>query len=1570
MFFLPGSNAFSLKVIIPTNFNVTDGSYTDYLQDELSNSRPQVSYTIRGYFTSPVEKACFSVLRGNKEATSTSLFELRHEFYLSATGVDRQGRQAGEATCPGTGSITYERWNDISGTSITDLTGKTNNLQAPASSSQNLTRFEAPTNVADNYGVRMRGYICPPTTGTYYFWIAGDDNVSLRLNGTGNNPAGATQIAYHNGWTDPQMWNRFSEQKSVAINLTAGQQYYVEALMKEGGGGDNLAVGWAKPEEATGQPSEVIPGQYLIPFTTTTTTTAGIVAGKCYSIQDLQSLRYAQRMADNRVMMLDRDVKNDNQLWKVDVTGSQFRFISQGGSATDLLYVDALQNGQSLRVGPSVDNERYRWSMALSNNGGYRIFGGVNQITWDQANAGQNDDLQLFGDNINQADSHWDKPYRRFSFAEAACSSGTVNCNLAAVASPSSVASGATSTLTVSGGGNGASYSWRVGNNQVGTGSSVSVTPTTTTTYQVDCANCGGCIAGQATVTVTNSPPPVSQLTVSPSQVSWATNSNSQYIAVTSNVSWTLSGLPANGWLTASSTNGSGNGSFTLSAQANPMMSSRTATLTVSGGNLTQTITVTQAGATATAGATTCIESESGALTALDIQNNNGASGGRFIGNFGSPASYVVFPVTVPTAGTYTITFAYGAGEAGSFGVSVNGGASQTQTYPATGWTFQTLSFSVALPAGSSTFKVAGQNNAGFWFDKLCISSGGGGSCNLVAAASPGSINSGATSTLTVSGGGNSANYVWKAGGNQIGTGSSVSVTPTTTTTYQVDCANCGGCIAGQATVTVTNSPPPVSQLTVSPSQVSWATNSNSQYIAVTSNVSWTLSGLPANGWLTASSTNGSGNGSFTLSAQANPMMSSRTATLTVSGGNLTQTITVTQAGATATAGATTCIESESGALTALDIQNNNGASGGRFIGNFGSPASYVVFPVTVPTAGTYTITFAYGAGEAGSFGVSVNGGASQTQTYPATGWTFQTLSFSVALPAGSSTFKVAGQNNAGFWFDKLCISSGGGGSCNLVAAASPGSINSGATSTLTVSGGGNSANYVWKAGGNQIGTGSSVSVTPTTTTTYQVDCANCGGCVAGQATVTVNATNGDQPIYNLATQRRIGMQITEDCSVHTSYGKAYIDAAVAAGIDYVQILVEWSKVRQSDGSLNFSRIDEDVAYALSKGLKLGFRLSLVGDWNVPGRIPWSSSEGHMGDNFGVKHHQNGVAVMSLNHTPTLLEAEIFVRTFATRLNTNTTWRNNILMMSVCQSTILETNYPMDNYDQEQTSTGQHRVEFGWEAASLIKYRDRLKGWFGNSLSAYKTWANSSVTDWSEIMPPTPANASPDEGFGFPFKTQKLWYYHKHLSLREFHEQMLGAIHSINQNWNLTSEISSVNVQINPQMITSGAGLLLPDFVKGMKLNNDYNSNHKLTTELSFRQRLPDQWTMTECGANSQTADQNVQHGRGFFQNDGNVFFIAQPMAAGDNNNDALRNAGITLLGDVITRLKAQFPTLVDVPRTPALNAGSPVEISLYNVCGSNYQQDNVIGGYKAITGNGPKIVYIKDDLLQKTLTP
>ena len=76
------------------------------------------------------------------------------------------------------------------------------------------------------------------------------------------------KIASVPDWTNSREWNKYPTQKSAGppITLTAGQRYYVEALQKEGGGGDNLAVGWAKPGESTSAPSEVIPGSVLSPF--------------------------------------------------------------------------------------------------------------------------------------------------------------------------------------------------------------------------------------------------------------------------------------------------------------------------------------------------------------------------------------------------------------------------------------------------------------------------------------------------------------------------------------------------------------------------------------------------------------------------------------------------------------------------------------------------------------------------------------------------------------------------------------------------------------------------------------------------------------------------------------------------------------------------------------------------------------------------------------------------------------------------------------------------------------------------------------------------------------------------------------------------------------------------------------------------------------------------------------------------------------------------------------------------------------------------------------------------------
>jgi hypothetical protein len=160
----------------------------------------------------------------------------------------------------GTGTILREYWYNITGTTLTSLTSNANYPNSPTGSEQ-LTSLEGPTNAAENYGSRIRGYIHPAISGAYTFWLASDDYGELRLS-TSDNPANATRIAYVDGWTNSREWSKYASQRSAAINLTAGQKYYIEVLQKEATGGDNVAVAWQGP----GISQAVIAGSYLSPF--------------------------------------------------------------------------------------------------------------------------------------------------------------------------------------------------------------------------------------------------------------------------------------------------------------------------------------------------------------------------------------------------------------------------------------------------------------------------------------------------------------------------------------------------------------------------------------------------------------------------------------------------------------------------------------------------------------------------------------------------------------------------------------------------------------------------------------------------------------------------------------------------------------------------------------------------------------------------------------------------------------------------------------------------------------------------------------------------------------------------------------------------------------------------------------------------------------------------------------------------------------------------------------------------------------------------------------------------------
>lgn len=100
--------------------------------------------------------------------------------------------------------------------------------------------------IADNYVAKLSGYALVPATGDYTFYVASDDYSRLFVS-QNDNMADAVQVAFVDGWTGSQAWTSYASQKSAPMSLTEGQLIAFWAVMQEGGGGDNLAIGVEGP---------------------------------------------------------------------------------------------------------------------------------------------------------------------------------------------------------------------------------------------------------------------------------------------------------------------------------------------------------------------------------------------------------------------------------------------------------------------------------------------------------------------------------------------------------------------------------------------------------------------------------------------------------------------------------------------------------------------------------------------------------------------------------------------------------------------------------------------------------------------------------------------------------------------------------------------------------------------------------------------------------------------------------------------------------------------------------------------------------------------------------------------------------------------------------------------------------------------------------------------------------------------------------------------------------------------------------------------------------------------------
>jgi parallel beta-helix repeat protein len=211
------------------------------------------------------------------------------------------------SSCDGTGGITREYWTNVSGSSVSSIP-----VSRTPSSVTKLTSFESPSNVGDNYGQRIRGYICVPVTGNYTFYISGDDNSELWLS-SDEKTSNKRKIASIDGWTMPRSWTKYDSQKSATYYLKVGEKYYIEALHKEASYGDNLAVAWVVPGTSA---ISVIPGKHLIPYSSSN---ARLASDEEVLNEVSSATAYPNPFEDR--LYIQTDIRGDVQISVIDALG-------------------------------------------------------------------------------------------------------------------------------------------------------------------------------------------------------------------------------------------------------------------------------------------------------------------------------------------------------------------------------------------------------------------------------------------------------------------------------------------------------------------------------------------------------------------------------------------------------------------------------------------------------------------------------------------------------------------------------------------------------------------------------------------------------------------------------------------------------------------------------------------------------------------------------------------------------------------------------------------------------------------------------------------------------------------------------------------------------------------------------------------------------------------------------------------------------------------------------------------------------------------------------------------------
>lgn len=172
------------------------------------------------------------------------------------------GLISGSPTTAGTYNVAIDATNSaagaVTGSSIINFTiwptGSVSREAGPAYAADTpatIPALDDDSDYANNTLRRLRGYIVPPKTGNYYFWLAANNTAEFWLSNDSES-INVVRRATVASSTGKKVWNAQASQQTQWLSLVAGQKYYFEVLHNTGTDADDyVALGWLQDDVGT-----------------------------------------------------------------------------------------------------------------------------------------------------------------------------------------------------------------------------------------------------------------------------------------------------------------------------------------------------------------------------------------------------------------------------------------------------------------------------------------------------------------------------------------------------------------------------------------------------------------------------------------------------------------------------------------------------------------------------------------------------------------------------------------------------------------------------------------------------------------------------------------------------------------------------------------------------------------------------------------------------------------------------------------------------------------------------------------------------------------------------------------------------------------------------------------------------------------------------------------------------------------------------------------------------------------------------------------------------------------------